>query len=185
MSVIEPETAGETGYGGIAKALHWLIAFLLVAQFTVAWTMPDIHRGVEPVGLIGLHFSFGVVILALACLRLIWRLFHAVPLLAEGVPAWQNGVAWATHALLYLLLLVLPLMGWGNASSRGLTVNLFGFWALPPLLPAGSAFGRELGGFHVWTAYALLGLIGLHVAAALYHHFWLRDRVLLRMSPLG
>jgi hypothetical protein len=54
------------GYGAVAKSLHWLIVLLLVVQFAVAWTMPEIHRGVQPEGLIGIHVSFGMVILAFA-----------------------------------------------------------------------------------------------------------------------
>ena len=74
-------------------------------------------------------------------------------------------------------------MGWATGSSRGWTAQFFGLFPLPPLVAPGSAFGHELGDIHVLTSYVLLGLIGLHFAASLYHHFWLRDQVLVRILP--
>jgi cytochrome b561 len=177
-------TAGEPEYGGIAKALHWLTVTLLLAQFLVAWTMPEIHRGTQPERLIKLHLSFGVIILVVVSLRLLWRFGHPVPLIGDNVPLWQYRGAQATHALFYLLLLGLPLMGWANASARGWTIDLFGLATLPRLLPTDSPLGRALGDIHILTSYALLALVGLHLAAALYHRFWLRDRVLSRMLSL-
>lgn len=181
--ISEGGAAPVPGYGGVARALHWVILLLLVAQYTVAWTMPGIHRGTRPEGLINVHLSLGLVILALAVLRLLWRVAHPVPLLRDTMPAWQYRGAQIVHALLYLVLIVLPLMGWANASARGWTVHFLGLLPLPRLLPTASPLGRELGDIHVWTSYALLALVGLHFAAALYHRFWLRDRVLKRMLP--
>jgi cytochrome b561 len=104
-------------------------------------------------------------------------------LLNDNVPVWLHRVALLTHWLLYLLLFALPIMGWANASARDWRPLLFGSISMPRILSTGSALGRELGDIHTLTAYVLLGLIGLHVAAALYHHFWLRDRALTRMLP--
>lgn len=181
--MVRQRTAEPPWYGGVAKALHWLIVAILIAQFAVAWTMPDIHRGTQPGTLINLHLSIGSAIWILGVLRLLWRLRYPVPLIGDNVSLWQQRAAETTHALLYLLLFFLPLMGWANASSRGWAVDVFGVIALPNILPAGSSLGQELGDVHVFASYALLALVGLHVAAALYHHFWLRDRVLARMLP--
>jgi cytochrome b561 len=183
--MLDTRTAREPGYGAVAKLLHWLIVGLLLVQFGVAWTMPEIHRGTTPEGLITVHLSLGASILALAVLRLCWRLIYPVPLLTDDVPAWQQLAARATHALLYLLLFVVPLLGWANASARGFAVDLFGFIPLPALMPKDSALGLGLGDIHTLAAYAILALAGLHMLAALYHHFWLRDRVLTRMLPRG
>jgi cytochrome b561 len=182
----ERSVSGEEGYGGVAKALHWLVVGLLMVQFAIAWTMPDIRRGTQPEGLIRLHLSFGVAIMLLAALRLLWRLYRPVPLISDGLPWWQQRAAQVTHAALYALLFLVPILGWANASARGWKIAVFGLFEMPHVWPAGSAFGRgELGGIHVWSTYALLGLVGLHVLAALYHHLWLRDRVLSRMLPYG
>ena len=169
------------GYGRVAKSLHWLIVALLLVQFAIAWTMPDIHRGTQPEGLIGLHLSIGVAILAVAVARLLWKIRYPVDLVVNGTPRWQYLAARATHGLLYLVLVVLPILGWANASARGWTPMIFGVFPLPQILPTGSALGRSLGDVHTLTAYTLLALIGLHVAATAYHQLWLRDRTLSRM----
>jgi cytochrome b561 len=167
-------------YDPFARLLHWLVVLLLVAQYVVAWTMPGIHRGTQPVGLIVVHLDLGAFIIAVMIVRVVWRIVRKEPEVVDGTPL-TRGIAYLTHGLLYLLLIVQPVMGWANASSRGWQVTLFGV-NLPPLVPTGSALGHTLGDAHRLLAWAMLVLIGLHVAAALYHHFLLRDRVLRRMA---
>ena len=175
--------AGEAGYGATAKSLHWLIVALLVVQFALAWTMPHIRRGTKPEGLIAWHLWVGATILLVSVLRFAWRLARPVPLVTTNVPAWQNGVARAVHIVLAVLVIALPLMGWANASARGWRVSLFGLLTLPPLVRVESPFGRALGDIHTLTAEVILVVIGLHVLAAVYHHFLRRDAVLRRMLP--
>jgi cytochrome b561 len=79
--------------------------------------------------------------------------------------------------------ILIPVLGWASASARGWPVVFFGMGNLPAVLPKGSPFGEELGDIHGFLSNLLLVLIGVHVAAALYHHFWIKDRVLLRMLP--
>jgi len=172
------------GYTGLAKLLHWAILGLLAAQFVIAWLMPDIKRDTQPDTLINLHLSFGVLILGLAVVRLGWRMKHAAPPPEEGLPPWQVLSARVMHWLLYLLLFVVPILGWINASWRGFPVTLFGLFELPKLLATRMPGFRWTGDVHNALAnYALLALVGLHVAAALYHHFVRRDHVLQRMLP--
>jgi cytochrome b561 len=106
-----------------------------------------------------------------------------VPLLSDNVPVWQDWTARATHALLYLLLFLLPILGWMDAGFRALPVNFYGMVAIPPIVPAVRSLAGQTGDIHTLVSYVLLGIVGLHVLAALYHHFWLRDSVLLRMLP--
>lgn len=167
-------------YDPFARLLHWLVVLLLVAQYIVAWTMPEIHRGTRPEGLIVVHLDLGAFIIAVMIVRVIWRMVRKEPGVVEGTP-FTRSVAYLTHGLLYLLLIVQPLMGWANASSRGWQVTLFGI-DLPALSPKGSTIGHTLGDAHQVFAWAMLVVIGLHVAAALYHHFFLRDGVLRRMA---
>jgi cytochrome b561 len=181
--VIEERTATHPGYGGVAKALHWLIVLLLIVQYAVAWTMPDINPRTPPNTLVDLHFSIGVTILAIAVLRLLWRWRYPVPLISDNVPVWQDWTARATHALLYLLLFVLPILGWIDAGFRGLAIHFYELVTIPPIVGASRALAGTTGDIHTFISYVLLGVIGLHVLATLYHHFWLRDRVFLRMLP--
>ncbi len=167
-------------YDPFARMLHWLVVLLLSAQYVVAWTMPEIHRGTQPVGLIAVHLDLGAFIIAVMIVRVLWRLLRKEPRVVEG-GVLARTVGYLTHGLLYLLLIVQPLMGWANASSRGWKVTLLGA-DLPSLSPTGSSLGHSLGDVHGVLAWVMLGLIGLHVAAALYHQFVLRDGVLRRMA---
>jgi cytochrome b561 len=171
-------------YAGTAKALHWTIVALLIVQFVLAWTMPEIRRDTKPDTLINLHLSFGVLILGLAVIRLGWRATHAEPPPEDAVPLWQVQSARIVHWLLYALLFVVPILGWINASWRGFAVSLFGLIELPKLMATRAAGFRWTGDVHgVLANYLMLVLVSLHVAAALYHYFVRRDRVLQRMLP--
>jgi cytochrome b561 len=169
-------------YTGTAKALHWLIVALLIVQFVLAWTMPDIKRDTKPDTLINLHLSFGALILGVAILRLGWRQTHSEPAPQDGLPPWQVRSARFIHWLLYLLLFVVPILGWINASWRGFPVTVFGLLELPKLIATRAPGLRWTGDVHGLLAnYAMLALVGLHVAASLYHYFIRRDGVLQRM----
>ncbi len=172
-----------TSYTGTAKVLHWTILVLLIAQFIFAWTMPHIGRNTPVTTLISLHFTFGIIILAVAIVRLIWRATHGEPAPADGVPLWQTVTARILHWLLYLLLFVVPILGWMDASRRGMPVVMFGL-ELPKLLATRAPGWGWTGDVHGLLAnYAMLGLVGLHVLMALYHYFVRRDGVMQRMMP--
>ena len=171
------------GYTATAKTLHWLIVLLLIGQFIFAWTMPHIGRNTPVTTLISLHFTFGIIILAVALVRLLWRLTHPEPKPEDGMPPWQTSTARVVHWLLYLLIFVLPILGWINASWRGMPIVMFGA-TLPQLVATRAAGWGWTGDVHALLAnYALLALVGLHVVAGLYHYFVRRDRVLQRMLP--
>jgi cytochrome b561 len=166
-------------YSAGAIGLHWLVVVLLVVQFAVAWTMPHVGRGSQPVGLIAWHLSIGVLILLVVLVRLGWRVFSVPPLPAEQ-PVALRMLSRATHFLLYAILIVLPLLGWINADARWADWR-FGFVSLPALVPVGSGWGRQMGDVHQIVAYVLLGVAGLHVLGALYHQVVLRNGLLRRM----
>ncbi|HEX6613881.1 MAG TPA: cytochrome b [Rhodanobacteraceae bacterium] len=171
-------------YTRTAIFLHWLILALLIAQYAVGWTMPHIGRNTPVTTLISLHFSIGVLIIGVIVIRLVWRILHSEPVPEDGVPPWQVRSARVIHWLLYLLLLVVPLLGWINASWRGMPITFFGLFHVPPLVGDHAAGWRWTGDVHTLIAeYGILPLVGLHVAAALYHYFVRRDRVLQRMLP--
>jgi cytochrome b561 len=172
------------GYTGTAKALHWTIVTLLIVQFVLSWTMPEIHRDTKPETLINLHLSFGALTLGVAIVRLTWRATHAEPPPEDGLPPWQLQSARVMHWLLYGLLFVLPILGWINASYRGFAVSVFGLFELPKLVATRAPGFGWTGDVHGLLAnYLMLTLVGLHVAAGLYHYFIRRDRVLQRMLP--
>lgn len=168
-------------YDGIARFLHWLIVALVAAQFVLGWTMPDVHRDTKPVGLIAWHLVVGTALLAAMVCRVLWRATHRPPAVEIARPL--RIVSALTQFALYALLIVVPLLGWINASSRGWQVALFSAIPLPALSPAGSSFGHTMGDVHGVLAWVLFALICLHVAGALLHLLVLRDRVTQRMAP--
>ncbi len=171
-------------YTSTAKSLHWFVLLLLIVQYTIAWTMPDIGRTTPLTTIISLHFSIGVLIFFTVAVRLIWRATHPEPEPEGGIAPWQVSTARIVHSLLYLTLLLLPLFGWINASWRGMPVSFFDLFALPKIVATHTAGWGWTGDVHSLLAtYGLLGLVGLHVAAALYHFFVRRDRVMQRMLP--
>ncbi|MHB8354043.1 MAG: cytochrome b [Burkholderiales bacterium] len=175
-------SSAQQHYNPVTRFFHWAVLALLVAEFPIAWTMPEVHKDTRPDGLISWHIFFGTLILAVMFLRIFWRLSHRAPP-DVPMPRWQTLAANATHQLLYAGLVILPLMGWANASSRGWNVKFLGFIPLPALSPRGSSWGHELGDVHQAVAIGLLVVIGLHAAAAVYHQWVIRDNLLQRMLP--
>ncbi|MEA1676173.1 cytochrome b [Nitrospirillum sp. BR 11163] len=172
-----------TEYGSAMKGFHWLVVGLLVVQYALGWTMPELRRGMPPEGLVNLHLSFGVAIGAVMALRLGWRVLTPQPPGDPSLPAWQEKAAAAVHGLLYLLVFSLVLTGWADASRRGWQVTLFGGVDLPALVATGSPTGRALGEMHEALVTVLLVLVGLHVAAVAAHVVLWRDRIMDRMMP--
>jgi cytochrome b561 len=177
-------TGTPTAYTPTAKALHWLVVALLAVQYVTAWLMPHIGRRTPPSAMVDLHLSLGLVILLVMLMRLAYRLRHPVPPAATGAP-WERLLARITHGLIYLILLVAPFLGWASASAHHLSVSLFGLISLPDLVAPGTRWAHEAGDVHGTAMWALLWLVGLHAAAALYHHLVRRDGTLQRMLPSG
>jgi cytochrome b561 len=169
-------------YGNTAKLLHWLVVALLLVQYPLGWLMPDIHRGMKPGAGMTFHISFGILMLLLIVLRFAWRLTHPVAP-ESSLPPWQRLSAEAVHWLLYVLVLATTMTGWLFASFRGWGVSLFYLVPLPMLTSENAAAGKTFDGLHQAMEWALLVVIGLHVAAALAHIFVYRDRVMQRMLP--
>lgn len=169
-------------YGTPAKIFHWLIVALLAAQYPIGWFMPDIHRGMSPGAGMTFHVSIGITILMLTALRLVWRVSHPVAP-ESSLPAWQRLSSEAVHWLLYALVLATTISGWLFASFRGWSISFFYLVPLPMLASDNAAAGRTIDGLHQAMEWALLVIIGIHIAAAFAHIFIYRNRVMQRMLP--
>lgn len=167
-----------------AIIFHWLIAVLIVGAFIMGLVMTDIP-GITPTKLkyYSWHKWAGVTVLALAALRLLWRLTHRAPAYPASMPAWQKGAAHGLHGMLYLLMFAVPLSGYLYTLSAGIPVVYFGLFELPILIAADPALKPVLKGVHYWLNMGLAACVALHVAAALKHQFIDRDGVLKRMLP--
>ena len=170
-------------YTGVAILLHWLIALLIFGMFPLGLYMHGLPLSVRKLELYSWHKWFGITVLLLVLLRIVWRLGHRPPPLPDSVPRWQARAAEALHGLLYLLILCIPLSGWALSSASGIQVVWWGVLPLPNLLAPDHALARDLAWWHAWLNYTLAALVFAHVGAALKHQFIDRDGVLVRMLP--
>src|SRR5467141_998613 len=152
-------------YGTTATIFHWLIVALLVVQYPIGWLLPDLHGDMKP-PIMTFHVSFGILILILIVLRLAWRLIHPVAP-ESSLPPWQRLSSEAVHWLLYALVLATTVTGWLFASFRGWSMSFFYLVPMPMLAADNAAAGRAINGLHQAMEWALLVMIGLHVAAAM------------------
>ncbi len=170
-------------YRWTAKLLHWLTALAVFSAVPLAIAMLNVAPGPTQNKLFDLHRSVGAVILVLTAIRLLWRLFVPAPPLVPGSPPWQQLAARFTHYSLYVLLFAVPLMGWAGTSAYGATIRVFDLFALPSILAKDRELSEILLDAHVALAVTLCGLLALHIAAALHHHFVRKDATLRRMLP--
>jgi cytochrome b561 len=174
-------------YSAVAMALHWVLALAILTAFAVGLYVEDLPFSPEKLKLLNWHKWAGVSILFLSALRLVWRLTHRPPELPAAVrknmPGWQMAAFHGTHHLMYLLFFVVPLAGWAYSSAKGFPIVWFGVLPLPDLLAKDEALAHVLKEAHELAAFGLIGLVGLHVAAALKHQFIDRDGLLDRMRP--
>jgi cytochrome b561 len=178
-----PNQSSQTRYSAVAQGFHWLIAALIVVQFTLAWSADDLPLGARKLALLARHKSFGMTILMLAMLRLLWRLLNRPPELPAGMSAIEKKLARATHVLFYVLLFVMPLTGWMMSSAKNYSVSWFDQFTWPNLIgPSERAFDL-LRTTHDTLSWLLFALALLHILAAMKHHFWNKDDVLKRMLP--
>lgn len=173
----------DNSYTGVAIGLHWLIAFAIIGSFSVGLYMVDLPLSPQKLKIYSWHKWAGVTIFLCVVLRLGWRLLHRPPELPAGVPAWQRSLAAATHVLLYLLMVVVPLSGWLMSSAKGFQTVWFGVLPLPDLLTKNAELGDLLQQMHKLLNYSMAALVFAHLGAALKHHFIDRDDILARMLP--
>lgn len=170
-------------WGSVAIGLHWSVAALiLLVQVPAGLVMLRVEAGALQNALFNVHKNVGLVIFALALVRVGWRLVNPVPALPLDVPGWQERIAHLTHFLLYALLFSLPVSGYLYTAFGGFPVPLFMVWDLAALVPASEAQAEVWQAIHYWSQWALYVVVALHVAGALQHHFVRGDDVLRRIS---
>ncbi len=172
-----------TRWGAISKGLHWLVVLLVIGQFVLANLADGLPPGMAKLGMLARHKSVGLTVLALALLRLLWRISQPTPSLPPAMPVLQKRLAQGTHVLLYGLLLAMPLSGWLMSSAKNYPVSWFGLFQLPDLVAPSEGAYRGLHGAHEALAGLLVLTALLHLLGALKHHFLDRDDVLRRMLP--
>ncbi len=174
-------------YTGTAIVLHWILAVAIATIFVVGLRIETMPFSPAKLQMINWHKWAGISILALSAFRLVWRLTHRPPALpmhiGQSMPTWQRRGYQAVHLLMYVLFFVVPLLGWAYSAARGFPVVWFGVLPLPDLVEADPARAELLGSLHSLSAIALMGLVAVHVGAALEHQFIHRADLLARMWP--
>jgi cytochrome b561 len=188
----EPKDEALRRYSAVAMSLHWLIAILILTNIGIAWYFNSLH-GLARLKPIAWHQSVGLSVLILSVARLAWRLTNPPPPLPAAMPRWEQWLAKLVHALLYVVMIGMPLTGWAMRSASPLhhilPIRIFGLpWpAVPPLADLTGA-AAQAAEHRFQTAHGLLAksvyvLVVLHVGGALRHQFISRDLVAARMVP--
>ena len=186
-----PTTSPSSGpvarYSLTAIVLHWVLGLAILGMFGVGLYMTDLPFSPTRLKLYNWHKWAGITLLALAVVRLLWRVTHRPPALpsaiADAMPAWQRWAHHGTHHALYALFFVVPLIGWAYSSAAGFPIVVFGVLPLPDFVPVDKALAELIKPFHEISAFALVGLAGLHIAAAFKHQWIDKDGLISRMLP--
>lgn len=167
-------------YGFIAKSFHWLMATLFIVMFTVAYTMINIAKSDFRYSLYDFHKATGLVLLTLVALRLLWRYLNVQPPLPATTPRWQRIAARLNILTLYALMIIMPMTGILTSTLSGHAISFYGFFSIPPL-DTHSPFAESASQAHYLLSWLTVICFSLHVLAATYHHYYLKDEVLKRM----
>ncbi|MDF3023734.1 MAG: Cytochrome [Alphaproteobacteria bacterium] len=172
-------------YGAVSKTFHWLTSITVLCLLGVGLYMVRADKNAALIPIYGLHKSFGILVLTATFFRVLWHVYSKKPPLVRGMALWERVAAHAGHFFLYICLFGMPLSGWIMSSAFGRTVTVFGVLPLPNLVEKNDGLAENLSALHEYLAYALIGMIAVHIGAALKHHFISKDATLKRMLPFG
>ena len=168
-------------FSDTARWLHWLTAGLIVLQYVLAGAADDAASDLQALALLAQHKSVGITVLALAVLRLIWRVKCGAPAWPSSMPRWQHLASSISHWAFYVLIMALPLSGWLLSSAAAYSVSWFNLVPLPDLVAPSEALEAQLETVHEGLAQALFALALLHILAAIKRAVWDKDGVFQRM----
>jgi cytochrome b561 len=174
-------SASDNGYDINTIILHWLTALIVILQFFSAelwgyFPRPERHF------LIVSHMSLGFLLAVILTLRIVWRLSFRTKI-PELAPALLDRGAKALHILLYALLAAQMPLGFFTRWTDNRPLDVFGLAIASPFGPCSKATGNVVDRVHDINAWLIMALVGVQAAAALVHHYLLRDNVLQRMLP--
>ncbi|POZ61944.1 cytochrome b [Chromobacterium alticapitis] len=170
-------------YTATAIFLHWLMALMLICLFCVGFYMHGLPLSPFKLKIYSWHKWGGVSVFLLVWLRLAWRAGHRPPELPVSMSGALRALAHAGHAMLYLLMVAIPLSGWLMSSAKGVQTVYLGVLPLPDLIAPNPELGHALNALHRALNYLLAATVIGHAGAALKHHLIDKDDVLSRMLP--
>jgi cytochrome b561 len=165
------------------RLMHWLTAGLMLSAFVLAFSIDLATSRAAHTALLQLHRSVGLTVWVVTLARLAWRHFAKYPDWPGDMSQAMRVAATASEYALYALLLAQPILGILQTNAHGDHVYLFFIGSLPMLIEKNRPLAQQLLTIHKTVGFSLLGLIALHVSAALFHHFWRRDDTLTAMLP--
>jgi cytochrome b561 len=175
---------GNRHFTASQRILHWLMAICILSMLFIGVGMVSTVMP-KYLTLVAIHKPLGIAILVLALIRLALRLRYGAPALPADLPEPMKLAAYLSHYALYLLMIAMPLIGWGMLSAAAYPVVLYGSLHLPPILPLSDRLHTLLWNAHFYLAFAFFALILLHVAAALFHALVRRDGVFEAMASVS
>jgi cytochrome b561 len=173
-------------YSATAKWLHWITALAVILMIplglTMKWLVPE---GPVQDRMYSFHEATGALVLMVMIVRLARRLVFGAPPPYEALPAFERRGSVAAQHTLYLLLFIVPLLGWAGANAYGDPVSVYGLFNMPTLLGKDQDLSKQIFVWHLTGALLIAAIATLHICGALYHRFVKRDRLLARMWPGG
>ena len=171
-------------YNWLSRQLHWITVPLIIALFAMGPVMTELPLNKLKQELYAWHKWIGLLVLMLMTMRLLWRLASPNP---PTAPAHLSRIiklsAAIGHAALYVLVVIVPLIGWARSSTAGFEIVLLEVIPIPNIWEKDEELSKTLARIHYWSAYALGLMLLVHMAAALFHHTLLKDPVMRRMKP--
>ncbi len=177
----------EVRWGAVSQTFHWLSLLLVLGLLVVGFVAHDVESISTRFTLMQWHKSFGVLLLTLTVLRLLWLHMGPRPPLPDALKPWERAAVHISHIGLYVLLLVMPIIGWlsVSTSTKGIPTEIFSLFTLPHLMQPDDGLHELFEEIHEILAFVLMGFIAVHAAAAIKHHVILKNDVLRRMLPWG
>jgi cytochrome b561 len=183
-----------TRYDAGARFFHWLFVLLFLAQVPAGISMvvpavigdfpvlPGVEQRTVDVIYI-FHKGLGAVLLVVVFARLLWRLTHKAPPFPDTMPALEKRIARQTHAFMYVLMVVAVVTGYVHVVGLGFPMELLDYLGVPPLIPRMEGLAVASSFIHRFTVFVLTGVVGVHVAEVLRHHWVVKDGIMGRMWP--
>lgn len=170
-------------YGSLSIWLHWLMLLILIAVYACIELREFYPKGSDPrEALKTWHFMLGLTVFVLVWVRIFARISAVSPRVIPEPAAWQSLSAKLIHLALYVLMIAMPILGWLLLSAAGKPIPFFGL-ELPALVSKNKDLADLIKEIHETGGTVGYFLVGFHAAAALFHHYVLRDNTLLRMLP--
>jgi cytochrome b561 len=164
-------------------AFHWGTVIAIVIAVVAIYLRDAFEDKAVRVILLDLHRQLGMLVLLCVPLRQVIRYIAGHREFSANMPTILRWAARLSHVVLYAFLLAIPLVGWAVTSAHAVDLRLFGLVPLPRLVAPDSDLADQLSDYHAWLSYCLMGFVFVHALAALWHHYVLRDSVLVAMLP--